>query len=150
MYNVKLAFCASKGAGPRHIQLDIPSPLGAPPIISRFCGYLPMSTIVQAEASKPQKKIQECDRCKSAGYPSQPIAFEKLGEDLSTGKIRWKLVDGNGDEHVHKGAAESRRKRVVDITNVLNVGEQRNCSRLGGNIGLRTRRRSQTCRTMCL
>jgi len=90
-----------------------------------------MSTIVQAEASKPQKKMQECNRCKSAGYPNQPIAFEKLGEDLSTGKIRWKLVDGNGDEHVHKGAAESRRKRVVDITNVLDVGEAKKLLALG-------------------
>lgn len=90
-----------------------------------------MSTTVQAEASKPQKKMQECNRCKTAGYPNRPIAFEKIGEDLASGKIKWKLVDGNGDEHVHKGAAESRRKRVVDITMVLDVTEAKKLLALG-------------------
>lgn len=90
-----------------------------------------MSTTVQAEASKPQKKMQECNRCKAAGYPNQPIAFEKIGEDLASGKIKWKLVDGNGDEHLHKGAAESRRKRVVDITTVLDVGEAKKLLAIG-------------------
>jgi hypothetical protein len=91
-----------------------------------------MSTTVQAEASKPQKKMQECNRCKAAGFPNQPIAFEKIGEDLSTGKIRWKLVDENGNEHVHRGASISaRRKRVVDIATVSDLGEARKLLALG-------------------
>ena len=92
-----------------------------------------MSTTVQAEASKPQKKMQECNRCKAAGFPNQPIAFEKIGEDQLTGKIRWKLVDENGNEHVHKGASAlaSRRKRIVDIATVSEIGEARKLFALG-------------------
>jgi hypothetical protein len=92
-----------------------------------------MSTTIQAEASKPQKKMQECNRCKVAGYPNQPIAFEKIGEDPATGKIRWKLVDENGNEHVHKGApaSASRRKRIVDIATVSDVSEARKLLALG-------------------
>lgn len=90
-----------------------------------------MSTIVQAEATKPQKKMQECNRCKTAGYPNQLIAFEKIGEDTATGKIKWKLVDEKGEEHVHKGGAESRRKRVVDIAAVSDVSEAKKLLALG-------------------
>jgi len=90
-----------------------------------------MSTTVQAEASKPQKKMQECNRCKNAGYPNQLIAFEKIGEDPATGKIKWKLIDENGKEHVHKGAAESGRKRVVDIATVSDVSEAKKLLALG-------------------
>jgi hypothetical protein len=45
-----------------------------------------MSTISQAEASKPlqQKKMQECNRCKAGGFPNQLIGFEKIGEDFAT------------------------------------------------------------------
>lgn len=75
--------------------------------------------------------MQECNRCKAAGYRNQPIAFEKIWEDLASGKIKWKLVDRNGDEHVHKSAAESRRKRVVDITTVLDVSEAKNLLAIG-------------------
>lgn len=90
-----------------------------------------MSTTVQAEASKPQKKMQQCNRCLAAGYPNQPIGFEKIGEDPATGKIKWKLVDENGNEHVHRGAAGSRRKRVVDIATVSDVGEAKKLLALG-------------------
>jgi len=94
-----------------------------------------MSTSIQAEASKPQRKMQECNRCKAAGFPNQPIAFEKIGEDPATGKIKWKLVDENGNEHVHKGvpksAAASRRKRIVDIATVADVSEARKLLALG-------------------
>jgi hypothetical protein len=42
------------------------------------------TTISQAEASKPlqreQKKMQECFKCKAAGFPNQLIGFEKIGE----------------------------------------------------------------------
>lgn len=89
-----------------------------------------MST-TQAEASKPQKKMQECNRCRTAGYPNQPIAFEKI-EDSATGKIKWKLVDENGNEHVHKSTKEfSGRKRVVDIATVSDVNEARKLLALG-------------------
>lgn len=66
-----------------------------------------MSSVVsQAEASKPQqqnqKKMQECFKCKAAGYPNQLIGFEKVGENPTTGKGIWKLIDENGSEHKHK------------------------------------------------
>jgi hypothetical protein len=82
-----------------------------------------MMSTIQAEASKPQKKMQECNRCKAAGYPGQMIAFEKLGEDPATGKIRWKLIDESGAEHAHK--ASLRKKRIVDIATVSDAEEAR-------------------------
>jgi len=93
-----------------------------------------MSTSIQAEASKPQRKMQECNRCKAVGFPNQPIAFEKIGEDPATGKIKWKLVDENGNEHAHKGVPKSdaaRRKRIVDIATVADVSEARKLLALG-------------------
>ena len=97
-----------------------------------------MSTISQAEASKPlqQKKMQECNRCKVAGFPNQLIGFEKVGEDSTTGKISWKLVDENGVEHKHKFVQDLptdkssattlfRRRRVVDVAPVTEVVEAR-------------------------
>ncbi len=94
-----------------------------------------MSTTVQAEASKPQTKMQECNRCKAAGFPHQPIAFEKVGEDPATGKVKWKLVDEYGNEHVHKGGTQLppavRRKRITDIATVADVSEARKLLALG-------------------
>jgi hypothetical protein len=95
-----------------------------------------MSTTIQAEASKPQRKMQECNRCKAAGFPNQPIAFEKVGEDPATGRAKWKLVDEYGNEHVHKhgtqlATAAARRKRIVDIATVADVGEARKLLTLG-------------------
>ena len=67
------------------------------------------TTSIQAEASKPQqnqqhkqKKMQECRRCKANGFSNQLIGFEKMGEDPITGKISWKLIDENRQEHKHK------------------------------------------------
>ena len=87
-----------------------------------------MSTVQQqAEASKPQKKMQECNRCKAAGFPGRLISFEKLGEDPATGKLKWKLIDENGAEHEHKGTALStfKKKLIVDIATVSDVAEAR-------------------------
>jgi hypothetical protein len=97
-----------------------------------------MSTISQAQASKPlqQRKMQECNRCKAAGFPNQLIGFEKIGEDFATGKISWKLIDENGVEHKHKfvqdlpmekptATTSFRRRRVVDIAAVTDVVEAR-------------------------
>ena len=100
-----------------------------------------MSTLSQAEASKPQqqKKMQECFRCKAAGFPNQTIGFEKIGQDSTTGKNIWKLIDENGTEHKHKFLLDStqqsqpyrndrpifRRRRVVDIATVQEVEEAR-------------------------
>ena len=61
-----------------------------------------MSISTHAEASTPQKKMQECRRCKEAGLSNQLIGFEKVGEDATTGKINWKLIDENGEDHKHK------------------------------------------------
>ena len=97
-----------------------------------------MSTTVQAEASKPQKRMQECNRCRSAGFPNQQIAFEKAGEDPATGKTKWKLVDEYGNEHVHKRpiqqqqfATSIRRKRIVDIATLTDLNEVRKLLALG-------------------
>jgi len=101
-----------------------------------------MSTVSQAEASKPQqqKKMQECFRCKATGFPNQLIGFERIGEDSTTGKNIWKLIDENGAEHKHKFLMDSstqqsqsyrnnrpifRRRRVVDIATVQDVEEVR-------------------------
>jgi len=96
------------------------------------------TTTIQAEASKPQKKMQECNRCKAAGFPNQLIGFEKIGEDAATGKISWKLIDENGEQHKHKSNNQENsssllqnekpvfhRRRVVDISTVTDVKEAR-------------------------
>jgi hypothetical protein len=69
-----------------------------------LASYQDVSTISQAEASKPllQKKMQECNRCKAAGFPNQFIGFEKVAKHSTTGKIGWKLIDENGVVHKHK------------------------------------------------
>ena len=64
------------------------------------------------------------------------IGFEKVGEDSTTGKISWKLVDQNGVEHKHKFVQDLptdkssattlfRRRRVVDVAAVTEVVEAR-------------------------
>jgi hypothetical protein len=97
-----------------------------------------MSTTIQAEASTPQKKMQECNRCKAAGFPNQLIGFEKIGEDPVTGKIIWKLINENGEQHKHKSNNQVdsssllrnekpafQRKRVVDLSTVTDLEEAR-------------------------
>jgi hypothetical protein len=96
------------------------------------------TTTIQAEASKPQKKMQECNKCKAAGFPNQLIGFEKIGEDPVTGKIIWKLINENGEQHKHKSNNQVdsssllrnekpafQRKRVVDISTVTDLEEAR-------------------------
>jgi hypothetical protein len=95
--------------------------------------------------------MQECNKCKAAGFPNQLIAFEKIGEDPVTGKIRWKLIDENGLEHKHKSvqnnnnndhaaaAAQnenkpssiSKRKRIIDIATVTDVEQAKKLLYLG-------------------
>jgi hypothetical protein len=96
-----------------------------------------MSTTIQAEVSKPQKKMQECNRCKAAGFPNQQIGFEKIGEDPVTSKISWKLIDENGEQHKHRSNNQEsssllqnekpvfQRRRVVNISTVTDVEEAR-------------------------
>jgi hypothetical protein len=98
-----------------------------------------MSTTIQAEASKPQKKMQECNKCKAAGFPNQMIGFEKIGEDPTTGKIIWKLVNEDGQQHEHKSNNQQnydkplyfKRRRVVDIATVTDVQEAKKLLELG-------------------
>jgi hypothetical protein len=97
-----------------------------------------MSTTIQAEASKPQKKMQECNKCKAAGFPNQMIGFEKIGEDPTTGKIIWKLVNENGQQHGHKSNNQQnyekplfKSRRIVDISTVTDVQEAKKLLELG-------------------
>ena len=95
-----------------------------------------MSTL-QAEASKPQKKMQECNRCRNAGFSGQMITFEKTGENMYTGKAIWILLDKNGQIHNHKtrsiteDGSSLKRKKVVDISTVTDIEEARNLIRSG-------------------
>ena|SRR5438105_2684674 len=116
-----------------------PSPQSHPPAINDRRLELTMSTI-QAEASKPLRKMQECNRCKAAGYANRLISFEKIGVDPTSGRIRWKLLDENGAEHVHKinGQLEGqtasvtvKRKRIVDLIAVADLTEARRLLSLG-------------------
>jgi hypothetical protein len=111
------------------------------------------TTILPAEASKPlqqeQKKMHECFKCKAVGFPNQLIGFEKIGENPTTGKDIWKLIDENGSEHKHRYLQEVssqqqlaqngnnnskisntnrsifRRRRVVDVATVTDIEEAR-------------------------
>jgi hypothetical protein len=98
-----------------------------------------MSTAtIQAEASKPQKKMQECNKCKAAGFPNQLIGFERVGQEPLTGKIMWKLVNNDGLQHEHKSNNQQnndkplfKRKRVIDISTVTDLQEAKNLLELG-------------------
>ncbi len=96
-----------------------------------------MSTTIQAEASKPQiNKMQECRRCKDAGFPNQLIGFEKMGEDPITGKVRWKLVNEDGQQHEHKSNQNYDKpafkgRRLIDIATVTDVQEAKKLLELG-------------------
>ena len=100
-----------------------------------------MSSTIQAEASKPQtNKKQECRRCKDAGFPNQLIGFEKIGEDPITGKVRWKLVNEDGQQHMHKNNIQQqqyydkpvfKRRRVVVIVTVTVLQEAKKLLELG-------------------
>ena len=86
-----------------------------------------MSAIIsEAEASKPQqqqRKMQECFKCKAAGFPNQLIGFQKVGEDVVTGKNIWKLINENGVEHKHKylqsGEETSQQQQVYHNGNYI-------------------------------
>jgi hypothetical protein len=105
-----------------------------------------MSTSTHAEASTPQKKMQECRRCKEAGFPNQLIGFEKVGEDPKSGKINWKLINEDGEDHRHRSNNYSneyyqqqeqnqrpvfKTRRLADITTVTDLQEARNLLSLG-------------------
>ena len=96
------------------------------------------TTTIQAEASKPHtRKMQECKRCKAAGFPNQLIGFENAGEDPISGKITWKLVNENGEYHKHKSNQNDnvkpvfKHRRVVDISAVTDVEEAKKLLALG-------------------
>lgn len=101
-----------------------------------------MSTYNKAEASQPQKKMHECTRCKSAGFPEQMIWFKKV-ENGYNEKTFWKLMDDNGLEHTHKyntsptivkdevSEQRKRRKKIIDIFAVSDIDEARRLLREG-------------------
>jgi hypothetical protein len=97
------------------------------------------TTTIQAEASKPQKKMQECNKCKAAGFPNQLIGFERIGEDPITGKVRWKLVNEDGQQHEHKSNNQLQHndkplfksRRIVDIAAVTDLQEAKKLLELG-------------------
>ena len=96
-----------------------------------------MSTTIQAEPSKPQnKKLQECRICNTAGFPNQLIGFEKIAEDPITAKIRWKLVNENGEEHKHKSNQSDEKplfkyRQIIDISAVTDLEEAKTLLSLG-------------------
>jgi hypothetical protein len=86
--------------------------------------------------------MQECRRCKDAGFPNQLIGFERIGEDTITGKVRWKLVNEDGQQHEHKSNNQQqqqnydkspsfKRRRVIDIATVTDVQEAKKLLELG-------------------
>jgi hypothetical protein len=83
--------------------------------------------------------MQECNKCKAAGFPNQMIGFEKIGEDPATGKIIWKLVNEDGQKHQHKSNIQQQLnyrpvfkcRRVVDIATVTDVQEAKKLLELG-------------------
>ena len=102
------------------------------------------TTSIQAEASKPQqnqqKKMQECRRCKVNGFSNQLIGFEKIGEDPITGKISWKLIDENRQEHKHKFRTSQssdnnnnvfKSRQTTDIATVSDIAEARTLIAVG-------------------
>lgn len=95
------------------------------------------TTTIQAESSKLQNnKLQECRRCNAAGFPNQLISFEKVGEDVITGKISWKLVNWNGEEHKHKSNQSDEKpvfkhRRIVDISAITDLEEAKKLLALG-------------------
>ncbi|HZI69717.1 MAG TPA: hypothetical protein VFD60_01015 [Nitrososphaeraceae archaeon] len=95
------------------------------------------TSTLQAEASNPQtKKMQECRRCKAAGFANQLIGFEKVEEDPVSGKITWKLVNENGEQHTHKSNQNHdkpffKHRRVVDISAVTDLEEAKKLLSLG-------------------
>ena len=103
-----------------------------------FSGKLQSMSTLQAEASKPLKKMQECNKCRNAGFPNQMISFEKTGEDAYNGKVMWRLLDENGQTHNHKirPITESsnsfpKRKKIVDISTVTDIEEAKKLIRSG-------------------
>jgi hypothetical protein len=84
--------------------------------------------------------MQECNKCKATGFPNQLIGFEKIGEDPTTGKVRWKLVNEDGQQHEHKSNNQQqnydkspsfKRRRVIDIATVTDVQEAKKLLELG-------------------
>lgn len=88
--------------------------------------------------------MQECRTCNAAGFPNQLIGFEKIGEDPATGKISWKLINENGEQHKHKGNNQENsssllqnekpvlhHRRIVDISTVTDIEEVRKLLALG-------------------
>jgi hypothetical protein len=78
-----------------------------------------MSTSTEQKQKKPG---QECNRCKAAGFPNQSIWFQNIGTDSATGKIKWKLVDENGNEHVHKGQQQQQQKPAASSAGGAGIG----------------------------
>jgi hypothetical protein len=84
--------------------------------------------------------MQECNKCKAAGFPNQLIGFERIGEDPITGKVRWKLVNEDGQQHEHKSNNQLQQnndkplfktRRIVDIAAVTDLQEAKKLLQLG-------------------
>jgi|SRR5215212_8411188 len=82
--------------------------------------------------------MQECNKCKAAGFPNQMIGFEKIGEDSATGKAIWKLVNEGGQQHEHKNSQQQnnekplfKHRRIIDIAAVTDLQEAKKLLELG-------------------
>ena len=83
--------------------------------------------------------MQECNKCKNAGFPNQLITFERSAEPSPSGKTFWKLLDENGQAHIHKNATQPstsgnslyKRRKIVDLSTVTVLEEARQLIKLG-------------------
>jgi len=82
--------------------------------------------------------MQECNKCRNAGFPEQMISFEETGQDAYSGKVMWRLLDEDGQIHIHRirPIIENRnsfpkRKKIVDISTVTDIEEARKLIRSG-------------------
>lgn len=61
-------------------------------------------TAVQSSLVKPNKTA-ECNKCKAAGFPAQPIGF--LND--ATRPSGWRVVNPDGTDHAHQGSAANSK-----------------------------------------
>jgi len=65
-------------------------------------------------------KQEECNKCKTAGFPNQLIGFKKSNRiNPASGKAFWDLINIDGSEHVHKDKTAQNGNPVIDATTIV-------------------------------